>query len=91
VTFVGESGWSGNTVIIRHASGYETVYGHLFRYHCKTGKRVKKGDLIGEVGSTGMSTGPHLHFEIRFRGQYLNPLRFVTPQGAPPSYASSEK
>lgn len=91
VTFVGESGWSGDTVIIRHASGYETVYGHLSRYHCASGRRVKKGDLIGEVGSTGMSTGPHLHFEIRFRGQYLNPLRFVTPQGAPSGVASSDK
>ncbi|MBN8219125.1 MAG: peptidoglycan DD-metalloendopeptidase family protein, partial [Spirochaetes bacterium] len=82
VTFAGESGWAGNTIIIRHASGYESLYGHLSRFLCAPGRRVKKGDPIGEVGSTGMSTGPHLHFEIRFRGQFLNPLRFVTPNAA---------
>lgn len=78
VTFAGENGHYGNLVVVRHPSGYDTAYGHLLKVHTRQGQKVKRGECVGEVGSTGLSTGPHLHFEVRFRGQFLNPLRFLT-------------
>lgn len=66
----------GNHVVIRHGFGYETVYAHLSRYKCKRGQRVKRGDIIGYVGSTGRSEGPHLHYEVRNNGKVVNPLNF---------------
>ncbi len=72
----------GNAVFIKHGSHYETVYAHLSRFskRLRVGKPVRKGQLIGYVGSTGRSTGPHLHFEIRYKNQRKNPLRHKTPQ-----------
>lgn len=69
----------GNLVKIRHEDGYETRYAHLnsFRRGITRGKRVKKGQTIGYVGTTGRSTGPHLHFELRKHGNAVNPLRVV--------------
>jgi murein DD-endopeptidase MepM/ murein hydrolase activator NlpD len=67
----------GNVVIIRHYNGLETVYGHLSKLKVKAGDKVLSGQLIGLGGSTGRSTGPHLHFEVRFRGQSLNPSNFI--------------
>ena len=69
----------GNLVKIRHSDGYETRYAHLkaFRRGIRRGKHVKKGQVIGYVGTTGRSTGPHLHFELRKRGRAINPLRVV--------------
>ena len=69
----------GNLVKIRHNDGYETRYAHMksFRRGIRKGKYVKKGQTIGYVGTTGRSTGPHLHFELRKRGRALNPLRVV--------------
>ena len=66
----------GNHVVVRHGFGYETVYAHLSRYKCKRGQRVKRGDIIGYVGSTGRSEGPHLHYEVRNNGKVVNPLNF---------------
>lgn len=66
-------GGYGNYVMIRHKNGFETLYGHLNKYHVKEGTIVKAGDVIGEGGNTGRSTGPHLHFEIRYRGHSINP------------------
>lgn len=66
----------GKLVRIRHRFGISTRYGHLDRFSVQSGQTVKKGDIIGYVGSTGRSTGPHLHYEVRFNGQPLNPLRF---------------
>lgn len=66
----------GNHVVIRHGFGYETVYAHLSRYKCKRGQSVKRGDIIGYVGSTGRSEGPHLHYEVRNNGKVVNPLNF---------------
>ena len=63
----------GNYVIIRHPNGLETVYGHLNKHLVKDGQVVKAGDPIGLGGSTGRSTGPHLHFETRFMGYAINP------------------
>jgi len=67
----------GNLIILKHASDMATYYGHLSKIDTTQGKEVKKGDLIGKVGSTGKSTGPHLHFEVRKGGQALNPEDFV--------------
>jgi murein DD-endopeptidase MepM/ murein hydrolase activator NlpD len=66
----------GNHVVIRHGYGYETLYAHLSKYNCKQGQRVKRGDIIGYVGSTGRSEGPHLHYEVSRDNKVLNPLNF---------------
>ncbi|MBZ0253175.1 MAG: M23 family metallopeptidase [Candidatus Methylomirabilis sp.] len=70
-------GGYGNLVVIDH--GYETVtrYGHLSKFLTKAGARVKRGDSIGEVGSTGRSTGPHLHYEVRLAGKPVDPQRYI--------------
>jgi len=66
----------GNHIVIRHGFGYETLYGHLSKYKCRAGQRVKRGDIIGFVGSTGRSEGPHLHYEVHKNGKVVNPLNF---------------
>lgn len=66
----------GNHIVIRHGFGYETLYGHLSRYKAKTGQRVKRGDVIGYVGSTGRSQAPHLHYEVHKNGEVINPVNF---------------
>ena len=74
----------GNHVIINHGYGYETLYGHQYRIKAKVGQRVKRGELIGWVGSTGKSTGPHLHYEVLKNRQHINPIYFfyndLTPE-----------
>jgi murein DD-endopeptidase MepM/ murein hydrolase activator NlpD len=76
--YVVESGWSdegyGNYVVIDHRNGFQTLYGHLSRIFVNAGTSVGKGAVIGLMGSTGNSTGPHLHFEMRQRGIQLNPF-----------------
>jgi murein DD-endopeptidase MepM/ murein hydrolase activator NlpD len=67
----------GDLVIIGHPSGYETWYGHLDNFDVEKGEHVKRGEQIGEMGSTGYSTGPHLHFEVRQEGQIRDPLDFL--------------
>jgi murein DD-endopeptidase MepM/ murein hydrolase activator NlpD len=66
----------GNHIVIRHGYGYETLYGHLSKYKCRAGQRVKRGDIIGYVGSTGRSEAPHLHYEVHKGGEVVNPLNF---------------
>lgn len=66
----------GNHIVIRHGYGYETLYAHLSKYNCKAGQRIKRGDIIGYVGSTGRSEGPHLHYEVHKDGRVVNPLNF---------------
>jgi murein DD-endopeptidase MepM/ murein hydrolase activator NlpD len=78
---VERAGWYysyGNTVIIKHKDGFETLYGHLTRVDVKEGQRVKSGDLIGNAGSTGRSTGTHLHYEIIKNGKRLNPAKYLS-------------
>ncbi|MCC7243126.1 MAG: M23 family metallopeptidase [Acidobacteria bacterium] len=76
------SGAYGNLVVIDHKFGVETRYGHLSAFRTQRGQSVKRGDLIGLVGSTGRATGPHLHYEVRVSGRILNPLRFLlNPRG----------
>lgn len=73
----GRNGGYGNMVEIEHAAGLNTRYGHLSKILVKTGDRVEIGTVIGEAGSTGRSTGPHLHYEIRKSGNAINPIRYL--------------
>ena len=66
----------GNHIVVRHGYGYETLYAHLSKYNVRPGKRVKRGDVIGFVGSTGRSEAPHLHYEVHKNGKPVNPLNF---------------
>jgi murein DD-endopeptidase MepM/ murein hydrolase activator NlpD len=66
----------GNHIVIRHGFGYETLYAHLSRYKCRAGQRIQRGEIIGYVGSTGRSEGPHLHYEVHKNGKVVNPLNF---------------
>lgn len=72
----GYSGGYGNKVVVQHASGYKTVYGHLHKIKVRRGERVKQRQLLGTVGTTGESTGPHLHFELLTYDKHINPLSF---------------
>ncbi|WP_267739989.1 M23 family metallopeptidase [Myroides injenensis] len=66
----------GNLIEIDHGYGYETRYAHLSKYNVKQGQSVKRGDIIGFVGSTGRSSGPHLHYEVHYLGNVVNPLNY---------------
>lgn len=77
VTFSGWMSGYGNYIIINHENGYQTAYGHCASLGVKVGDRVAKGDEIAKMGSTGRSTGNHLHFEVRKNGQYVDPLSYV--------------
>lgn len=74
----------GNYVVLNHGYGYETLYGHQYRIKVKPGQRVKRGEQIGWVGSTGKSTGPHVHYEVHKNGQHIDPIYFfyndLTPE-----------
>jgi murein DD-endopeptidase MepM/ murein hydrolase activator NlpD len=72
------TGEYGNLIVVKHGFGLTTRYGHLSRFVAKPGDEVKRGDVIGYVGSTGRSTGSHLHYEILANGQLLNPLQLLT-------------
>ncbi len=83
---VREAGWMGGLgkgVRIKHAGGYETIYGHLSRIRVKRGQRVNQGTLIGNVGSTGVATGPHLDYRMKRNGKYVNPLTIQAPPAEP--------
>ncbi len=85
VTLAGKNGGGGNTVRLRHPNGYETNYLHLSRYGqgVRTGVRVTQGQVIGYVGSTGLSTGPHLDYRVRQNGGWINPLTISSPPVKP--------
>jgi len=78
----GRKGGYGKTVIIQHGSKYSTLYAHLSNYNRKARGRVKQGQIIGYVGTTGRSTGPHLHYEFRVHGTHRNPLTVKLPSAA---------
>jgi murein DD-endopeptidase MepM/ murein hydrolase activator NlpD len=71
-----ENGY-GNVIYVSHGYGYSTRYGHLSAYAVHPGQRVKRGDILGYVGSTGRSTGPHLHYEVRLNNNPVNPLEYI--------------
>jgi murein DD-endopeptidase MepM/ murein hydrolase activator NlpD len=87
VVFAGRKGGEGNMVQVAHSNGYETMYLHLSRMFVRTGEHVEIGKTIGLVGSTGLSTGPHLDFRILQNGQYKN----FEKLGLPPSDPVSKK
>ena len=79
-----KAGWcgnGGNCVRIRHNSSYKTGYGHLSKFATKTGRRVRQGQIIGYVGNTGMSTGPHLHYTVSYNGKFINSQKLKLPSG----------
>ncbi len=67
----------GNVIVVDHGNGFETKYAHLNKIYVKKGQKVKYNEVIGEVGSTGRSTGPHLHYEVLYRGVSINPMPFI--------------
>ena len=71
-------GGYGNVVRINHGNGYETVFAHLSAIKVQVGDTVKSGDVLGLLGSTGRSTGPHLHYEVQRNGQRLDPEQFLS-------------
>lgn len=77
VSFIGQRSGYGNVVEIEHANGLMTRYAHLSGFTARLGQRVGRGDSIARMGSTGRSTGTHLHFEVRLRGEAINPRRFL--------------
>ncbi|NOT21200.1 MAG: M23 family metallopeptidase [Nitrospiraceae bacterium] len=77
VTAVGFDPKLGNLVKVDHGFGIETLYGHLAKALVKEGQRVKRGDVVGLVGSTGLATGPHLHYMVKANGQALDPVKYI--------------
>lgn len=75
-----KAGWCGGYgkyVEVRHGDGYKTAYGHLHEILVKNGQKIKRGDVIGHVGNTGRSTGPHLHYEVKYRNKPIDPGKFI--------------
>jgi len=77
VVFAGWAGGYGRIIKIRHALGFETRYAHLSKFRVKKGQRVSRGDRIGDMGSSGRSTGSHVHYEIRIGGKSVNPSKYI--------------
>ena len=78
VIFMGRKGGYGNTIVMQHKGGYKTLYGHLSRFNNRVrGKTVKKGTIIGYLGNTGMSTGPHLHFGLSLNNRWIDPAKKI--------------
>ncbi|MFN3273117.1 MAG: DUF5930 domain-containing protein [Paracoccus sp. (in: a-proteobacteria)] len=77
VTFAGRLGAYGNLIKIEHELGTETRYAHLNRIGVRVGQRVSQGERIGDMGNTGRSTGPHLHYEVRMNGRAVDPMSFI--------------
>ncbi len=76
----------GKNVVVDHGYGYETLYGHMSKIEVKVGQQVTKGEQIGRVGNTGTSTAPHVHYEVIYKGNQVNPLPFVTDGLSPEEY-----
>ena len=88
VVYSGWQGGYGNTVVVRHEDGLESVYGHTSKIHVSAGDTIQAGTVIANVGSTGRSTGPHLHLEVRRHGKAVNPLPHL--ENAPLRLAQNE-
>ncbi len=76
----------GNHIIIDHGFGYETIYAHLDRFNIREGQKIKRGDIIGFVGSTGLSTAPHLHYEVKINGRNVDPAMYFFNDLTPREY-----
>jgi len=86
---ISRAGWEqgyGNCVKISHGFGYETLYAHMSKIKVRIGQRVKRGDVIGLVGNTGKSTAPHLHYEVHYKGQIMNPQNYYFLDLSPEEY-----
>lgn len=85
IIFAGSKGGYGNTVVVQHGQRYSTLYAHMKNFHRNTrsGRYVKQGQIIGYVGSTGLATGPHLHYEFRVNGVAVNPVTVKLPSAQP--------
>ncbi len=81
------NGWGyGNCIVINHGYGYKTRYAHLSAFKIKVGDKIKRGDLIGLVGTSGKSTGPHLHYEVEKNGEKVNPIHYYHTDLTPEQY-----
>ena len=78
MVFAGRKGGYGNLVILDHGYGIQTYYAHASRLLVEVDQEVEKGEVIAKVGSTGRSTGPHLHFEVRINDVPIDPLKYIT-------------
>ena len=76
----------GNNIIINHGYGYESLYGHMNKIVVRPGQKISRGDLIGFVGNSGSSTGPHLHYEVRKNNNPVNPVNFYYNDLSPEEY-----
>ena len=76
----------GNHIVINHGFGYKTLYAHMSKYIVKKGQKIKRGDIIGYVGSTGTSVAPHLHYEVHKDGKKINPVNFYYNDLTPAQY-----
>jgi murein DD-endopeptidase MepM/ murein hydrolase activator NlpD len=83
VVFAGDNGGSGRMVHLRHGNAFETEYLHLSSITVRAGSRVRQGELIGRVGSTGLATGPHLDYRVKRNGAFVNPI--TAHRSAPPA------
>jgi murein DD-endopeptidase MepM/ murein hydrolase activator NlpD len=77
----------GNHVVVDHGYGYQTLYAHMSKFNVRVGQKVKRGDVIGYVGSTGTSTAPHVHYEVIKNGQKINPINFFYNDLTPEDFA----
>ncbi|WP_295485130.1 peptidoglycan DD-metalloendopeptidase family protein [uncultured Pseudomonas sp.] len=93
IELAGRRGGYGNTVIIAHGNSYKTLYGHMqgFAKGIKTGSSVKQGQIIGYIGTTGLSTGPHLHYEFQVNGVHVDPLSQKVPMADPIAKAERQR
>ena len=87
VTYVGYKGGFGNVAVLEHGYGFSTIYGHCSKVIARVGERVARGQIIARVGSTGRSTGPHLHYEVRVRGVSVNPAKYILDTESSTIYA----
>jgi hypothetical protein len=83
VVSAGVNGGYGKSVRVRHPGGYESMYSHLSRIAVRTGQMVSQGDLIGNVGATGLATGPHLDFRLFLHAKPMNPAKMILPPAQP--------
>ncbi|MBP5468179.1 MAG: M23 family metallopeptidase, partial [Candidatus Riflebacteria bacterium] len=76
-----DTGWAGalgRMGKIKTQSGYTLCFGHLSKIKCIVGQKISKGQIIGNVGSSGRATGPHLHFTVYYKGDYMNPVKYLS-------------